>query len=94
MTEPPLVSEVIGSLEPRPLLLIAGGQNLQILNGAFGNEARMVSHYLQFAGKHTELWVIDEATHCDGPWQRPDDYQQRMLDFFAAGLGPDEQPET
>jgi len=46
------------------------------------NNPLHVEYFLRYAGEHTSLWVIPEATHCDGPSQRPEEYARRMLEFF------------
>jgi pimeloyl-ACP methyl ester carboxylesterase len=74
----PAIVDSIGKIAPRPISLVAGG-NPQPL---FGPESRYVEYLLKFSGPNTKLWVIPEATHCDGPSQRPEEYAERMLAFF------------
>jgi pimeloyl-ACP methyl ester carboxylesterase len=75
---PPALIDTIGIIEPRPVMLVAGGQP----HPAFGPEYLHIEPLTRYAGKHTQLWVIEEASHCDGPSQRPEEYARRMLDFF------------
>jgi pimeloyl-ACP methyl ester carboxylesterase len=78
----PMIS-IIGTIAPRPLMLVAGGRAYPHL----GSEAQQIERYAQFAGDGTQVWVIAEALHCDGPAVRPEEYATRMVDFFDAGLG-------
>jgi len=80
---PPAMIEIIGEIAPRPIVLVAGGTERPFL----GSEARYAHHYAQFAGDNAEVWVIDEAYHCDGPVQRPDEYAERMIGFFDGAFG-------
>jgi pimeloyl-ACP methyl ester carboxylesterase len=75
---PPAMIEIIGEIAPRPIVLVAGGVERPFL----GNEARYANNFAQFAGDNAEVWVIEEAYHCDGPKQRPDEYTERMIQFF------------
>ena len=70
--------DIIGDIAPRPILLVAGGIKRPLL----GNEARHVQHFAHFAGHNAEVWVIDEAYHCDGPQKRPAEYAARLIIFF------------
>ena len=66
----------------RLVMLIAGGQP----HPAFGAEYLHIEPLAQHAGKHTQIWIIQEATHCDGPSQRQEEYARRMLGFFDDSL--------
>jgi fermentation-respiration switch protein FrsA (DUF1100 family) len=79
---PPLV-EIIGDIAPRPIMLIGGGRPLSKV----GSEELLQSRYLEFAGDNAQMWIIPEATHCDGPRVRPDEYAARMIAFFDAAFG-------
>ncbi len=78
---PPLISQ-IGQIEPRPVMLVAGGQ----LHPLYGSESLIVNRYATYAGEGTAVWVIEEAFHCDGPAHRPEEYAERMVDFFNAAF--------
>jgi len=81
--EPPApMIEIIDDIAPRPIMLVAGG----IKRPYLGNEARFAYRFAQFAGDNAEVWVIDEAYHCDGPEKRPDEYATRMIGFFDAAF--------
>jgi dipeptidyl aminopeptidase/acylaminoacyl peptidase len=75
---PPAMIEIIGTIEPRPVMLVAGGQP----HPAFGPEHLHIEPLLQYAGKQTRLWIVPEAYHCDGPARQPEEYARRMLEFF------------
>jgi pimeloyl-ACP methyl ester carboxylesterase len=75
--------EIIDDIAPRPIMLVAGGVERPFL----GNEARDAFHYAQFAGDNAEVWVIEEAYHCDGPKKRPEEFAARLIGFFDAAFG-------
>jgi pimeloyl-ACP methyl ester carboxylesterase len=83
--EPPApLIEVIDQINPRPLMLVGGGTRLPY----FGSEGELYTYrFAELAGHNAQSWVIPEATHCDGPSQRPDEYSQRMVEFFDEAFG-------
>jgi dienelactone hydrolase len=83
--EPPApLVEVIHQIYPRPLMLVGGGMSLPLL----GSEGDLYTHrFAELAGANAQAWVIPEATHCDGPTQRPEEYSQRMVEFFDEAFG-------
>jgi pimeloyl-ACP methyl ester carboxylesterase len=80
---PAAMIDIIGTIEPRPVMLVAGGRP----HPSFGAEYLHIEPYLRYAGQHADLWIIDEALHCDGPVQRPAEYAQRIVEFFDESLG-------
>jgi uncharacterized protein len=79
----PLV-DVIGQIAPRPLMLVGGGRPINIL----GSEGEVYTHrFAKLAGPSAQAWVIPEATHCDGPSVRREEYTQRMIEFFNTAFG-------
>ncbi len=78
MPRPAGMIQIIGRIAPRPVMLVGGGNAL----GYFGSEARRMHHYAAYAGPNARVWIIPEATHCDGPLQRPEEYEQRLVEFF------------
>jgi alpha-beta hydrolase superfamily lysophospholipase len=78
--EPPApLVDVIGRIEPRPLMLVGGGTPLPL----FGSEGGLFTYrFAELAGSNAQAWVIPEATHCDGPAQTPGEYSRRMVEFF------------
>jgi uncharacterized protein len=79
---PPAMIDIIGSIAPRPIYLVCGGNPRPF----FGSEAARMQRYAQFAGSNARLWIIPEATHCDGPQQRPQEYAARLVSFFDQAL--------
>ncbi|GIK59067.1 MAG: alpha/beta fold hydrolase [Chloroflexi bacterium] len=82
MALPPAMIDLIGDIAPRPIMLVAGGTPRPLV----GSEAVIQERYATFAGKNASVWVIDEAFHCDGPAYRPEEYAERMVDFFDAAF--------
>lgn len=81
---PSPIIEVIGDIGPHPIMLVGGGQP-QPLIGSEGD--MMIPQYAYYAGSNAQTWVIPEAVHCDGPAHRPDEYAERMVEFFDAAFG-------
>lgn len=75
---PSALVDTIGTIEPHPVMLVAGGKP----HPAFGPEYLHIEPLARHVGKHSQMWVIQEAIHCDGPSQRPEEYARRMLEFF------------
>jgi pimeloyl-ACP methyl ester carboxylesterase len=75
---PTALIDLIGSIEPRPVMLVAGGQP----NPLYGPETLRVSNFYAHAGPHASLWAIPEATHYDGHFKRPVEYAARLVEFF------------
>lgn len=81
---PPPMIEIIDDIAPRPIMLIGGGQSQPLI----GSEADYVlPRYAHYAGSNAQTWIIPEATHCDGPIQRPEEYAERMIEFFDTAFG-------
>jgi fermentation-respiration switch protein FrsA (DUF1100 family) len=84
MEAPAPMIEQIGNIAPRPIMIVAGGQSQAL----FGSEAeRLIPQYTEAAGSNAQSWVVPEAFHCDGPARRPDEYAQRMVEFFDTAFG-------
>jgi dienelactone hydrolase len=82
--EPPApMIEIIAEIAPRPIMLVAGGLARPLL----GSEAKFAYHFAEYAGENAEVWVIEEAFHCDGPNKRPEEYAARMIGFFDTAFG-------
>jgi pimeloyl-ACP methyl ester carboxylesterase len=79
---PKPMTDIIGTIAPRPIMLVAGGTP----HPHFGAEAARAEHYARIAGTNATVWVIPEATHCDGPLQRPDEYAMHLVEFFDAAF--------
>jgi pimeloyl-ACP methyl ester carboxylesterase len=74
--EPPGVVEVIKELSPRPLFLVA--------SGGLGN--RLMHHYYNLAEEPKTLWEILEASHGTSLSARPQEYEEKMVDFYESSL--------
>ncbi|MBN1147205.1 MAG: hypothetical protein JXA78_08115 [Anaerolineales bacterium] len=75
---PPAMIEIIGRIAPRPVMLVGGGTVRPYL----ASEALQVRRYAEYAGANAGVWIIEEAYHCDGPERRPQEYAERLVDFF------------
>jgi len=76
----------IGSIAPRPVMLVGGGPAMGIL----GSEAPRMQRFASFAGSKAQGWVIEEAVHCDGPARQPAAYARRLTQFFEAAFAAQE----
>lgn len=77
---PAPMTDVLPDIAPRPVMFVGGGTERPLL----GSEADLFTlRYAALAGPNAQAWVIPEATHCDGPRHRPEEYAERMTAFFA-----------
>jgi fermentation-respiration switch protein FrsA (DUF1100 family) len=74
---PSAVVAVIGDIAPRPILLIATGQDVGL---------RLVKHYYARAGEPKTLWEIPETGHGIGSVAHPVEYEERVVSFFNQAL--------
>lgn len=72
---PTTTSQAIQHITPRPLLVISAG----------AERARADTLYA-LAGYPKTRWDIPEEGHCAGPLIRPDEYEQRLDNFFDESL--------
>ncbi len=79
---PPAMVDIIGKIAPRPIILVGGGNP----HPYFGSEAARMQRFASYAGNNAQFWIIPEATHCDGPQQRPQEYAERLVNFFDQAL--------
>lgn len=71
--------EACGTLSPRPLLLIQGGQDPRMpIEGIRAMHAA--------ARDPKELWVIEQAGHLEGYALNPQAYRNRLIRFFESHL--------
>ena len=78
--------ELLPTIAPRPIMLVGGGMPMPVT----GSEAPQMNFYAQHAGENAEVWIIEEAFHCDGPGKRPEEYAAKLVGFFDAAFGMDE----
>jgi pimeloyl-ACP methyl ester carboxylesterase len=84
MDAPAPMIEIIDDIAPRPIMLVGGGQPQPLM----GSESEsLIPRYAHYAGSNAQTWVIPEAVHCDGPAHRPDEYAERMVEFFDSAFG-------
>jgi pimeloyl-ACP methyl ester carboxylesterase len=80
---PPPLTEVLDKISPRPLMFVGGGMERPLI----GSEADLFTRReAALAGSNAQVWVIPEATHCDGPRVQPEEYAARMVAFFDAAF--------
>lgn len=72
---PPGVTEEIGRIAPRPILLIVSGQSEMSLS--------LERYFYSMAGNPKSLWEILEAQHGGTFIARPGEYSEIMLDFYG-----------
>jgi pimeloyl-ACP methyl ester carboxylesterase len=78
----------ISSIAPRQVMLVGGGKE----RGLWGSEAPRINRYARFAGSNAQVWIIEDAVHCEGPAKHPQEYARRMFQFFDAALHMEERP--
>jgi fermentation-respiration switch protein FrsA (DUF1100 family) len=69
--------DAVRNFGSRPVLFISSG------NGA---EFNRINFYFEAAIGPKSHWNIPEASHCGGPFTRPADYKQHLVDFFNSTL--------
>ena len=77
VTEPLSIKSAVAQIAPRPLLLISAGQEY---------EEHRVRYFYNAASEPKSLWGIPEATHIDGLSKRPEEYEEKVVEFFDAAL--------
>lgn len=76
--------DVLHKISPRPIMFVGGGMERPVV----GSEGELFTHrFAEIAGSNAQAWVIPEATHCDGPFQIPEEYSQKMIAFFDEAFG-------
>lgn len=76
------VRESISQIAPRPLLLIGGGRGYFLENEA----DRIEWWYRDSAGENATFWRIPDAGHVQGLDTHPEEYIERVTQFFGAAL--------
>ncbi|PKN94735.1 MAG: hypothetical protein CVU44_02690 [Chloroflexi bacterium HGW-Chloroflexi-6] len=71
---PMSLTEAVAQIAPRPLLLIAAGEN--------GYEQWRAERYYRAALQPKEYWVVEGADHCGGPAAQPEAYETHIVSFF------------
>ena len=70
--------ELVKQIAPRPMLFISGGQAPY--------ETSLAERYATSAGPSAAAWDLPDAGHVGGMMARPEEYTQKMLDFFDRHL--------
>ncbi len=78
VSAPRSIVAAIARISPRPVLLIAAGQDR--------SELELNYRFYQAAREPKELWVISEAHHMEGWTLRPEEYRERIIAFFDRSL--------
>jgi uncharacterized protein len=75
---------VLSDIAPRPVVFVGGGRERPVV----GSEAELFTlRFAELAGSNAQAWIIHEATHCDGPFVRAEEYTARMVNFFDTAFG-------
>jgi hypothetical protein len=69
--------DVVGQIEPRPVLLIYGSREVSLVGGR---------SQLAAAGEHTTLWIVEGAGHGNYLDIAPAEYEARIVEFFDKAL--------
>ncbi len=75
---PPPFKELVKRIAPRPMLFISAGQAPY--------ETSLARRYAEYAGSSAEAWNLPDVDHVGGILARPEEYTQKMLDFFDQHL--------
>lgn len=75
LTPPTAVVDQIANISPKPILLIG-----------VGDEVPLAEVYYEAASEPKTLWEIPEAAHGQGPFVRPQEYEERLITFFNNAL--------
>ena len=79
---PPPIVERIGSIAPRPVLLVYAEPGV-------GDESTRQPEYFAAAGEPKELWKVPGSAHTGGIEAQPEEYERRVVGFLDhALLGP------
>jgi pimeloyl-ACP methyl ester carboxylesterase len=71
------VIESMGKISPCPLLLITSGE---------AGEKLFLHHLFAWAMDPKTLYEIPEARHVEGVLARPEEYEQKLVEFFSQAL--------
>ncbi len=75
---PPPFKELVKQIAPRPMLFISAGRAEY--------ETSLAQRYVASAGSNAEAWDLPDVGHVSGLIMRPEEYTQKMLDFFDRNL--------
>jgi hypothetical protein len=72
---PRSVRDLVDEVSPTALLLVYGEQGQP-------QEISMNPDFYEAAGEPKELWEVPESAHIDGIDAQPEEYEQRLIEFF------------
>ncbi len=75
---PPPFKELVKRIAPRPMLFISGG--------LAPYETALAQRYVVNAGPSADAWDLPDVGHVGGILARPEEYTQKMLNFFDQHL--------
>jgi pimeloyl-ACP methyl ester carboxylesterase len=75
---PPAFVDILTELDQTKISIVAGGLD--------DFENRVSQKYAGAIGANAKVWLIENAWHVGGPMVIPDEYSQRMLEFFDTSL--------
>ncbi|HWV15003.1 MAG TPA: alpha/beta fold hydrolase [Cellvibrio sp.] len=75
---PPLFTQIIAQIKRPPLMLVASGLD--------EGERQLNEKFIPLMGGNKSIWFIDNAWHIGGRFEVPQEYGDKMLDFFARAL--------
>lgn len=76
---PPSFTSILANLDRPNIVLVVGEQD--------DFESRVHHQYTRVLKPNVTQWFIPNAPHVGGPGVIPDEYKQRMLEFFDTNLG-------
>jgi pimeloyl-ACP methyl ester carboxylesterase len=71
------LSEAVGRISPRPLLLISNGQDFDYIQAQY---------YFDLAKEPKEHWNLPNSYHCGGLTTHPQEYETKLTGFFDAAF--------
>lgn len=77
-TPPPSLRDLVARIAPRPVFLIYAE------NGGGGEE--LTPQYYAAAAQPKQQWLVPGAGHTGGLATHPEEYEQRVIEFFDRGL--------
>lgn len=75
--------ESIGNHNNRPVFIVHGTGDTRI-------KVEYASQLFANAGENAKIWIIEGPDHLQGMYLFPEEYEQKLLDFFDAALRDDE----
>jgi fermentation-respiration switch protein FrsA (DUF1100 family) len=74
---PIALSDAVQQIAPRPVFFISSGQTYDYWQAQY---------YFDRAGEPKSLWNVPEASHCMSVYTRPEEYENRLVQFFDSTL--------